>query len=100
MPDLRGDPHVLVRLAQVLVQRLRTKEAIAAVRIALISGGSDLAPAVALSLARVAREIDPPIARAAARQVLDRHDADADLRRRAEQLLGEIPADLPAFPLS
>jgi hypothetical protein len=101
-PGMRGDPSLLVRVAQALQGSGRTQKALDTLRLALLSGGDGLDPGLAFGIARVARRLDVQTAREALRQALAGEAIDPDLRRRAEQLLQELPAEPPssAIPLA
>ena len=86
VPELEGDPREFLRLAQALVERDRREEALIPLHRALHQGGEALEPNLALSIARLAREFAPSIAREAAQQALAA-SAEPEIRRRAQELL-------------
>jgi membrane associated rhomboid family serine protease len=87
VPDLRGDPRQIVRLAQALAERDRYEDALVTLQTALRSGGDALDPMLALTIARAAADIGPSTARAAIQHVLDHPAAEPEVRERARRLL-------------
>ncbi len=88
-PVPQADPALLVRLARRLHQAGDTQAAAAALRLALLERGGKLTAPVALRLARLAREIAPDLAGAAARLALARPGLAEAERAGAEALLAE-----------
>jgi membrane associated rhomboid family serine protease len=101
VPGMRGDPALLVRVAQALHEAGHAQKTIDTLRLALPSGEDRLEPGLAFSIARVARRLDVQTAREAVRLALAGEIVDPDLRRRAEQLMQELPPEPPssAIPL-
>ncbi len=87
LPNPRAGGDLLVRLAQALHRQGRLEEAVMALRRAMLEAGSGMTSTMALRIARAAREIDPSIARGAARLILTRPDPDPAERSYAEELL-------------
>ena len=69
-PWVQVDPALLVRLADALKEDKRLEPALLTLRMAMLAAGSQIQPVLALKVARVARSLDPNLARAAARMVL------------------------------
>jgi membrane associated rhomboid family serine protease len=90
LPQFRGDPRQLVRLGQALLAQEWQQDAVVTLRLALESGGDDLDPTLALSIARSTREIDPTTAHAAASRALG--GPDATTRLQAQELLQTLPS--------
>lgn len=86
VPAIAVEPLTLVRLAGVLGERGHVKEAVEALKRALMSAGKAPTPATALRIAAAAAELDPAVARAAIQVALARPDLDAAGRRQAETL--------------
>lgn len=87
VPDVRGDPRQIVRLAQALAERDRYEDALVTLQMAMRSGGDKLDPMLALTIARTAADIGPSTARAAIQYVMDHPAADPEVRKRGQQLL-------------
>ena len=87
IPHPRANGDLLVRIAQALQRQGRLEEAGLALRRAMLEAGSGMTSTMALRIARAAREIDPAVARGAARLILTRPDPDPTERSYAEQLL-------------
>jgi membrane associated rhomboid family serine protease len=87
VPAVEASPDLLVRLAQLLQREGRTAEAAAALRRAMLGGGSTMPPALALRIARLAGSLDAHIALGAARLALAHPDVQEPERAQAEQLL-------------
>jgi len=102
VPGLRGDPRLLVRVAQALQEADLTQPAVDTLRLALAWGGSGLDPGQAFNIARIARRLDARTAHEAIRLTLAGEIVDPDLRRRAEQFLQELPPEPPgsSIPLA
>jgi len=86
VPELEGDPRQFLRLAQALVERDRREEALIPLHRALHQAGGALEPNVALSIARLAREFAPSVAREAAERALAA-STEPEISRRAQALL-------------
>jgi len=82
--------ELLVRLSQALVREGRRPEAVVTLRRAMLEAGSGMTSSMALRIARVARELDPQVARGAARLVLTQPSIDPADRMHAEKLLAEL----------
>ena len=82
-PDLPVRTEILVRIGQALIRCEHTDEGLAALRRALLQGGSSLNPSTALRIARAAEPVDPDLARGAARIALCHPDIQAAERRQA-----------------
>jgi membrane associated rhomboid family serine protease len=87
LPEAQADPDLLIRLARALTREERHEEAKAALRRAMLSGGSEMPSATALRIARAARELDACLARGAAKVALARPDLSPAERHEAEQML-------------
>ncbi|MDX1388138.1 MAG: rhomboid family intramembrane serine protease [Acidobacteriota bacterium] len=90
IPHPRAGGDLLVRLAQALHRQGRREEAVMALRRAMLEAGSGMTATMAMRIARAAREIDPSIARGAARLILTRPDPDPAERSYAEDLLRSL----------
>jgi membrane associated rhomboid family serine protease len=91
VPDVQAEPLLLLRLAHHLSGTGRRKEATAALRLGLLDPEGKLTPALLLRIAKEAREIDPELARGAARLALARPDVGDIERAGAEALLAGEP---------
>jgi hypothetical protein len=87
VPSVEADPDLLVRLAQLFQRAGRGDEAAAALRRAMLGGGSTMAPALALRIARIAGGLDANLAKGAARLALAHPDLPPTERSQVEQLL-------------
>ena len=95
---LEVEAGLLVRLAQALAQNGRRQEATVTVRRAMLAATSGMNSAVALRIARAARDLDPGVARVALQLALQRPDLDPAERARAEELLAGLPRPLAVAP--
>jgi len=91
-PNARAEPAVMVRLAQVLAETDREREARITLRMAMLAAGTGLSGSLALKIARLARDCDVNMARAAAHLALARRDLDPQARADAERLVTELAA--------
>ena len=82
-PDLPVRIEILVRIGQALIGAQHADEGLAALRKALLQGGSSMKPSTALRIARAAEPIDPGLARGAARIALCHPGIGASERRQA-----------------
>lgn len=78
---------VTLRLSQALAKRGERDEAVRALRSALAAAGASREPELMVRIARAARDLDPDLARSAARLVLERPGLDGADRQWAERLL-------------
>jgi membrane associated rhomboid family serine protease len=92
IPHPKAGPDLLVRIAQALSKQGRAEEAAMALRRAMLDAGSGMTSAMALRIARAARDLDPRIARGAARLILARPEPDPAERAYAEELLQALGA--------
>jgi len=90
VPELPVEPALLLRIASLLSDDDRREEAIVALRRALLGSGKPAGPAMALKIARLARELDPQLARGAVRIALAHPGLDPEERARAEELLASL----------
>jgi membrane associated rhomboid family serine protease len=84
LPELEVDAAVLVRLACALAGEDRRDSALVVTRRALLGAGT---PTMALRVAQAARELDPQLARGAARVVLSRAEPGSAEFDEAQRLL-------------
>jgi hypothetical protein len=82
-PELPVRTDLLVRIGQILIGAGDTKPGLAALRRALLQGGTGLDPSTALNIARAARDTDTALASAAARIALCHPEIQAAERRQA-----------------
>jgi membrane associated rhomboid family serine protease len=92
IPHPKTGADLLVRIAQALHRLERGDEAAMALRRAMLDAGAGMTSAMALRIARVARDLDPRVARGAARLILARPDPDPAERAYAEELLQTLGA--------
>lgn len=90
VPAFPLDAPLLVRLATTLARRGRPREALDALRRALLGAGKACDASLAIKIAETAVGLDPQVARVAARLALDRPDIDPAGRGKAEALLARI----------
>ena len=97
--ELRGgapaallDPGTLVRIVPALEADGTPDQVIAALRETVDSRNSGLSPGLAVRVAELARELDPPTALCAARRALASSDLDVAKRARVEALASELVA--------
>ena len=90
VPTATVEVRTLLRLAGALAARGDRKEAVDALRRALLAGAgsSSTSPAILLRIAETASGIDPALARAAAMAALGRRDLDEAGRVKARALAG------------
>ncbi|MCZ6747046.1 MAG: rhomboid family intramembrane serine protease [Acidobacteria bacterium] len=93
VPD--ADPALLVKIGSLLARRGEARDAAAAFRLALLDRGNRLTPALALALGRAARELDPDLARVAARWVMSRPGATEAARAGADTILADLSTTPP-----
>ncbi len=90
VPGVTLDPDSLVRIAHLLHAQNRPSEALAALRRAMLAGGTGMPAALALRIARQARRLDPRLCQGAARLALSRPDLDPLEREQAASLLARL----------
>lgn len=88
VPTSTVEVRTLLRLAGALARRGDRKEAVDALRRALLAGTSSANSAILLRVAETASGIDPALARAAATAALGRADLDEAGRAKARALAG------------
>jgi len=88
VPTATVDARTLLRIASELGRRGDRKEAVDALRRALLAGAASTNPAILLRIAETAAGIDPALARAAAAAALGRPDLDEAGRAKARALAG------------
>jgi membrane associated rhomboid family serine protease len=90
VPASRVDARLILRISQLLRDRGETAEAVRALRIALLNGGSSLPVAVVLKIADSARSLDPCITRGAVEMALAHPDLVPVERARAMEILHSV----------
>ncbi len=91
-PSIRADASFLLRLTRLQTHRGDHGQARETLRRALMSAGASPAPGLALRIARLGLRLDPAIARATLRALIQRDDIPLEDKSAAETLLGQIPA--------
>ncbi len=94
VPCIGADAMLQVRIAEVLLRQGHADHAARALRGAMLAAGSAMPGALAVRISKIAREVDPPLARGAARLALTRPDLQQLERREAEEILA-LAAPLP-----
>jgi membrane associated rhomboid family serine protease len=89
-PTIRADAAFLLRLTQLQVRRGDHDVARETLRRALMNAGASPAPGLALKIARMGQQLDPTIARATLRALLQRDDVALEEKTAAESLLQKI----------
>jgi membrane associated rhomboid family serine protease len=92
LPDLAVEPALLIRIARSLADLDHREEAIVALRRALLGCGRSPNPAIVLKIARLGIELDPQLARGAARLAMAQPEVDREIRIEAEKLLDRLSA--------
>jgi hypothetical protein len=95
VPSARVDPSSLVRIAEALAVRGEADSPAQALRDAADSDPKGLSPGLAVRIAEMAREFDPPTALRAVRRALEAPDLHTAKRARLQQLVEELIADGP-----
>ena len=90
VPEPTADAGLLVRLAEGYLRNSCPDNALVTLRRALLAGGGGMDGALALRIARLARDLDPTVARGALDLTLRREDLDPDVRMRAQQILADL----------
>lgn len=99
-PSAPIEPLVLLRLGNALVERGMMEGARLVLRKAVADVGAAIPTAVALRLARLARDVDPEAARRAARVALDSPELDPVDRVDLERLLAELGGPTSSEPVA
>jgi len=89
-PSIRADASFLLRLTRLQARRGDHEQARQTLRRALMNAGVSPAPGLALKIARLGQRLDPAIARATLRGLLQRNDVPIEDKTAAETLLGQI----------
>jgi len=84
------DPNALVRMVPALQAEGRPDQAVEALRETVDPRNTDLSPGLAVRIAEMARELDPPTALKAARSALATPDLHEARRERLENLVTEL----------
>jgi membrane associated rhomboid family serine protease len=96
-PPTDAEPALLIRMAMLLREAGRPREAVSALQAALARSGRS-GPAVAARVARAARELDPATAETAAWQALGSTELTLDERQSLEGVLSEVVEPLSWTP--
>jgi len=96
VPSARVDPSALVRIAETLELGGGRDPLVQALRDAADSDARGLSPGLAVRIAEMARELDPPTALRAVRRALEARGLHEAKRMRLEQLEGELVAGTAA----
>jgi membrane associated rhomboid family serine protease len=94
VPTVRMEPQLLLRIAAALAAE-QPKEAVEALRRALLAAATSRDPALSLKIAAAAVDLDPGVARTALEQALSRPHLDAAGRAAAEALRARLAATCP-----
>ena len=89
-PSIATDASFLLRLTQLQARMGHHDQARETLRRTLMSAGASPAPGLALKIARIGRKLDPAIARAALRALIQREDVALEEKTSAKTLLEEI----------
>ena len=92
VPSARVDPSALVRIAETLEAGGQRELLVQALRDAAGSDSKGLSPGLAVRIAEMARELDPPTALRAVHRALEAPGLHQAKRTRLEQLEGELVA--------
>jgi hypothetical protein len=90
LPSALADPGALVRIALALESAGRADQVVEALRDAVNPLNNGLSPGLAVRVAEMARELDPPTALAAARHALVSPDLHEAKRARLQEMIAEI----------
>jgi tetratricopeptide (TPR) repeat protein len=89
-PAIQADASFLLRLTHLQAQCGHHDQARETLRRALMGAGASPAPGLALKIARLGQQLDPTIARATLRALIQRDDVALDEKTAAESLLEQI----------
>jgi membrane associated rhomboid family serine protease len=89
-PTIHADAFFLLKLTRLQAQRGHRDQATETLRRALLGAGASPAPGLALKIARLGQQLDPAIARATLRALIQREDVTLDEKTAAESLLEQI----------
>ena len=90
LPSALVDPSALVRMALALESAGRADQVVEALRDAVNPLNNGLSPGLAVRVAEMARDLDPPTALAAARHALVSPDLHEAKRARLQEMIAEI----------
>jgi hypothetical protein len=100
VPSAHVDPAALVRIAEVLEAEGAAEGALEALRDAVDVDATGLSPGLAVRIAEMARDLDPPTAHRALWRALEAPGLDQAKRSRLEELERELRAATPEAPSS
>jgi hypothetical protein len=89
-PSAVVDPNALVRMVPALQAEGRPDQVVEALREAVDPRNADLSPGLAVRIAELARDLDPPTALTAARSALATPDLHEARREKLENLVAEL----------
>jgi len=89
-PSALVDPNALVRMVPVLQEGGLSDQVVEALRETVDPRNTDLSPGLAVRIAELARDLDPPTALTAARSALATPDLHEARRERLENLIAEL----------
>jgi tetratricopeptide (TPR) repeat protein len=97
-PTMTLDTGSLLKMVAPLVAANRKDDALAVLRRALLTAGTNLPAATAVRIAILAADLDPRLARSVIQLVLAREGLDPTERHQAEKVLNALPPVAPAPP--
>jgi len=95
-PTMTLDTASLLKMVPPLVVARRKEDALAVLRRALLTAGTNLSTATALRIAALGADLDPRMARSVLQLVLGRQGLDPNERLQAEKILAALPASSEA----
>ena len=97
VPTMTLDTPSLLKMVPPLIAARRKDDALAVLRRALLTAGSNVPTATALRIAALGADLDPRLARSVTQLVLGRQNLDPAERLQAEKVLAALPpAPTPA----